>query len=253
MRINRQTLYLIIGAVLISLSAVVCAVAQTKKTPRPPQEESQEEGKSRAAPAPAASTTPAAGKEEGVRYSYEFSQPEFFVRHILIEHDAAGRGRVTFERKQDIEPLVEPLNLSAAALERITARWEALRFMESETNYQAEKQFPHLGTTRLRMSRGDRTRVAEFNWTADRDAGTLASEYRRVADQTMFVFEITVSRENQPLEAPKLLARLDTLLSRGGLSDPHQLVPLLRDLNTDERIPLIARNHAGRLLKKIEK
>jgi hypothetical protein len=42
-------------------------------------------------------------------------------------------------------------------------------------------------------------------------------------------------------------------LTRGELSDPYQLVPLLKDLLTDERIPLIARNHAGRLLKKIEK
>jgi len=30
-------------------------------------------------------------------------------------------------------------------------------------------------------------------------------------------------------------------------------VPLLRDLITDEHVPLIARNHASRLLKRIEK
>jgi uncharacterized protein (UPF0147 family) len=30
------------------------------------------------------------------------------------------------------------------------------------------------------------------------------------------------------------------------------LVPLLKDISTDEHLPLIARNHALRLLKKIE-
>ena len=33
----------------------------------------------------------------------------------------------------------------------------------------------------------------------------------------------------------------------------HQLIPLIRDLSTDERLPLMARNHAGRILKKLEK
>jgi hypothetical protein len=46
---------------------------------------------------------------------------------------------------------------------------------------------------------------------------------------------------------------LESLLKRDGLSDPHQLIPLLKDLSTDEHLPLIARNHALRLLKKIEK
>jgi len=30
-------------------------------------------------------------------------------------------------------------------------------------------------------------------------------------------------------------------------------VPLLKDISTDEHLPLIARNHALRLIKKIEK
>ena len=46
---------------------------------------------------------------------------------------------------------------------------------------------------------------------------------------------------------------MDTLITRNGLSDPSQLVPLLTELSTDEHIPLIARNHAGRILKKLEK
>jgi len=44
---------------------------------------------------------------------------------------------------------------------------------------------------------------------------------------------------------------MESLIKRNGLSDPEQLLPLLQDLSTDERVPLIARNHALRIVKKI--
>jgi hypothetical protein len=237
-------------AALLVLGAAVCATAQVTHAVKQNARE-----KSSAPPPPADQETHSedAAATGDVTYSYEFRQPDFIVSRILVEHDASGRGHVSFERKGNTEMIVEPFELSASALARIRALWDALRFLDSEEEYQSDKQFPHLGTMRLGMKRGARERTVEFNWTSNHDAAALASEYRRAADQTIFIFDITVARESQPLEAPKLMDRLDHLLSNGGLSDPQQLVALLRDLNTDERIPLIARNHAGRLLKKIEK
>jgi hypothetical protein len=46
---------------------------------------------------------------------------------------------------------------------------------------------------------------------------------------------------------------LDSLLRRNEISDPPQMLPMLKELSNDERIPLIARNHAKRLVEKIEK
>lgn len=194
-----------------------------------------------------------APEADGVRYVYEFKQPESNVLRILIEHDASGRGQITFERRVDTEPITDPIELSPAALGRINALWETLRFLDTDTSYQAVKQFPHLGTTRLQMSHGKRQRSAEFNWTDDAAAAELSKEYHRAAEQAMLVFEINISLENQPLEIPKLLTRFERLIEIKGLSDPLQLVPFLRSLETDERVPLIARNHALRLLKKLEK
>jgi len=234
-------------AALLFLSAVICVAAQDQKAVKQNTREDE------------ATTSSSAEQREETRdaapasYSYEFEQPEFIVHHIIVEHDGGGRGRVSFKRKGNEETFVEPLELSASALMRITALWDALGFLDSTETYQGMRQYPGMGTVRLSMKRGTRERTTEFNWTTNRDASALANEYRRAADQTMFVFDITVARENQPLEAPKLMDHLDRLLSRDGLSDPHQLVALLRDLHTDERIPLIARNHAGRLLKKIDK
>jgi hypothetical protein len=189
---------------------------------------------------------------EPAQYSYEFRQPKFLITHILIEHDAGGRGQITFERK-DGEPIVDPIEVSSAAIVRIRGLWDALHFLDSDRSYQAEKDYPHLGTMRLEMKQGTRQRVSEFNWTSDKDAFDLVTEYKRIANQAIFVFDITLARENQPLESPKLMQQLDDYLRRGEISDPPGLLPLLRELSTDERIPLMARNHATRLLKKVEK
>ena len=190
---------------------------------------------------------------DATRYSYEFNQPQFVISHIVVEHDALGRGKITFQRKGEEVPIVEPVELSTGALGRLFGLWTELKFLDSNENYQASKQFPHLGTYRLHMDDGQRRRTAEFNWSDNKPAWALANEYRRVSDQAIFVFDIKLAREMQPLNTPQLMNQLEMYLTRDSLSDPYQLVPLLKDLRTDEHIPLIARNHADRLLKKIEK
>ena len=234
-----------IGAALLILGAAIFGVlsAQTPADPR----------------SNAPQNNPGARREENkkppdtTKYSYEFTQPQFYIRHILIEHDATGRGKITFERLGEDTAIVEPIELSTGALGRIFSLWATLGFLDSTENYQSAKQFAHLGTMRLVMEQGTRKRTAEFNWTNNKDAFALVNEYRRVADQAIFVFDMSIARENQPLNAPKLMELLESLLNRNELSDPYQLVPLLREITTDEHLPLIARNHAGRLLKRIEK
>ncbi len=233
-------LYTLIAALLV-LSAAIAAAGQNKTAQRPDATVTSTQ----------ANTDIKAA--EDVRYTYEFKQPQFQVPRILIEHDAAGRGRISFERKNVSETFTEKVELSPEALKRISLLWDALRFLDSNTEYQSEKQFPHQGTQLISMQQGTRHRTAEFNWTNDRNAFLLVAEYRRIADQALFIFDINIARQSDPLGTPRLLKNLDSLLTRNALSDPHQIIPLLRDITTDERLPLIARNQAGRLLKKIEK
>jgi len=187
------------------------------------------------------------------RYSYEFTKAEFVIRHILIEHDALGRGKITFERRGEDTPIVEPIELSISALGRVLGLWTGLRFLDSNENYQTAKSFAHLGTYKLRMDDSKRQRTAEFNWSNNKEAWTLTNEYRRVSDQAILIFNLQLAREMQPLDTPRLLNEMEMQLTRDGLSDPYQLVPLLKELKIDDHIPLIARNHADRILKKIEK
>ena len=228
-------------AALLILSAAIFTYAQdapSKHNTRPSQ----------SAATPAVITE---NKKEAVTYTYEFSQPKFVIKHIVLEHDANGRGTVTFERLNEETPIVEPLQLSPAALARINSAWQSLQFLDSNTDYQSDKQFPHLGTMRIGMEQGTRKRFAEFNWTNNTDASTLINEYRRAADQAILIFDISIARENRPLDAPKLMEVMESYIKRDGLSDPEQLLPLLQDLSTDEHVPLIARNHALRIMKKI--
>ena len=232
-------------AALILLSAAISIYGQgqseTKHNQRPSQATT------------AATAISNNNSADPVKYTYEFSQPKFYVKHILLEHDANGRGTVTFERLNEDVSVTEPLQLSPAALARINTAWQALQFLDSSADYQADKQFPHLGTMRIGMQRGEQKRVAEFNWTNNTDASALANEYRKAADQAILIFDISVARQNQPLNAPKLMEAMESLLKRNALSDAQQLLPLLNELSTDERVPLIARNHAQRLIKKIQK
>jgi len=245
---KRKSLTQGLPAALLVLGAAIFTFAQDPNATKPnvrPHQPTQATSSS-ASPAPTANT-----KSEPVKYTYEFTQPKFVVKHIVLEHDAAGRGTVTFERLNEDVPIVEKIELSPAALGRINAAWHGLRFLDSNTDYQSDKQFPHLGTMRIGIEEGTRKRVAEFNWTNNSDASTLINEYRRAADQAILIFDIGVARENQPLNAPKLMEVMESMMKRDALSDPQQLLPLLDDLSTDEHVPLIARNHALRLIKKI--
>ncbi|MDQ1524916.1 MAG: hypothetical protein QOE47_2840 [Pyrinomonadaceae bacterium] len=282
---------LLVAALLIqsaAIDATAAAAAQSKKNAKRPAAATGASGVSKSTPAqssgatPDVTPTPAPGKANrreatpapspaaktneakadapaaaatttAVRYSYEFNQPSFNIRRVLIEHDAEGRGQITFARKDSEELFTDPLQISPAALARLLAAWDSLKFLDSDTNYQDEKQFPHLGTMTLRMKHGTRERKAEFNWTHDESASALVKEYRGIGEQQLFVFDVTLARQYQPSDTVKLFKRLESLLGRNELSDTAPLIPLLRDLSTDERIPLMARNHATRLLKKIEK
>ncbi len=146
---------------------------------------------------PAASVAqPKETVKDSTRYSYEFTQPEFLIKHIVIEHDVSGHGQIRFVQRTEETHVEEPLQLSPAAMGRILALWEALRFLDSTESYQTDRQYAHLGTMRLKMERDTRQRTAEFNWTNDTNASALVNEYRRAADQAILVFDLSVARES---------------------------------------------------------
>jgi hypothetical protein len=195
----------------------------------------------------------AAGKPFVPAYHYEFTQPEFVVSKIIIEHDEGGKGKISFAKKGDDDLISDPIQLSDKTLEKITEILGALNFLASNENYQYEKDFSHLGTIIFRLTRDGKTRSTTFNWTQNKDAKLLMDEYRKISNQFIWMFDISLARENQPLESPNLMDSLASMIRRNEISDPKQMAPFLQSLINDERMPLIARNHAGKLVKQLEK
>jgi len=201
---------------------------------------------------PQASDLPPA-ESKGPKYRYEFTQPDFVVSHIVIEHDDAGKGTIRFKRSSLGEELSEPIVVSAASLEKLRAAFHALNFLDSTENYQFERDFSNMGNVAITLRHDGRERTAKYNWTSNSHAKLLMDEYRRIANQLVWVFDFNLARENQPLETPKLVDSLDGLLKRNEISDPHQMLPFLTAISNDERVPLIGRNRAGKIVKQIEK
>src|SRR5437867_1307987 len=162
----RRAIPNLLSPVLIILSIAVVSLAQdstkTNERPQAPAQSTQRREENRHQPDPS-------------RYSWEFKQPAFFVSHILIEHDALGRGKITFEQKGEDTPIVEPIELSTSTLGRIFGLWSDLRFLDSTESYQSAKSFAHLGTYSLHWDDGQRRRTAEFNWSDNKDAWRLAN------------------------------------------------------------------------------
>src|SRR5260370_41149244 len=98
----------LILAALVILSAAICHAQnqpQTKRNDRPPE---------------TGATTPPRQENkkppDPTRYSWELPKPEFLVSHIVVEHDAGGRGKITFWHPGEATPIVEPIALSITAL-----------------------------------------------------------------------------------------------------------------------------------------
>ena len=235
------------------------ADAQAKRNSRPPDAAvpvatpTPAEPKKNTRPVKDTSATPARAAAKEPLYRYEFTQPDFVVSHIVIEHDDAGRGTISFEKRHSDETITEPIELSASTLERLKTAFTAMNFLDSTEEYQFERDFAHMGNIAITLKKAGRERTAEYNWTSNPDAKTLMDEYRRISNQFVWMFDFNLARENQPLETPRLVESFDSLLKRNEIADPHQMLPFLQALSNDERVPLIGRNRAGKIAKQIEK
>lgn len=249
-----KSFLVIFGLIFVSVSISFAQSTPEKKNDRDVKTPEQERSstKKNARPADDKEKTKTFAAETPV-YFYEFSRPGFQFSKVLIEHDENGKGRITFLKKGFEEDITDPLELSSSTLEKLKTHWEALNFLDSTENYQFEKDYSHLGTIKIMMKKKGRERTAEFNWTQQENAKALMDEYRKISNQHIWMFDINVSRENQPLESPRMMNNLDMLLRRNEIADASQMIPFLKGLSDDERIPLISRNHATRLVKKIEK
>lgn len=242
------------GSATFSLVAQVKPQAEVKKaitTPTPTPEPKQTLKKNER---PNSSVKPIEESHASTTlYSYEFVRPGFVLSPVKITHDETGKGSISFKKLQYGEEITDPIELSPVTLERLNASFTALNFIGSSENYQYEKDFTHLGNITISLRKGKLERTAKFNWTSNKDAKILMDEYRKISWEYVWRFEIELAREHQQLLAPGLMSELESYLRRDEISDPPHLIPFLKTLTSDERVPLMARNRATDAIAQIEK
>jgi hypothetical protein len=184
---------------------------------------------------------------------YKFENPRFYEPLIEVDLAADGSGVLRFKRGESDEILDRKFKVMPATLDRILHLYEAVRFLESGEQYQDKKDFSHLGWVSLTARAGARERKARFNYTTQPEIRELAEIFRGLATQEMHLFDIDTAQRYQPLDLPKRLEVLENDLKLERVTEPEQLLAVLKEISGDDTQPLIARNHATRIIDKIKK
>jgi hypothetical protein len=192
------------------------------------------------------------GESSTVRYHYLFENERFTTPLQEVVFDGKGRGKFRFIRKGGDE-IVNKLELSPTLLAQIQSLFDSLNFIEGNEGYQHKKDFSHLGKMTITMVRSGRERSTSFNYTDNQTMSRLVDVFRNIAIQETRVFEIETVRSTDPISTPAQMRLLENELKSNHIADPQRIVPILREIKTDESVPLIARNHAERLLQMIKK
>lgn len=194
----------------------------------------------------------AAGAGE-MSFTYKFENQRFYIRLIEVDVDSAGSGVVRFTRGESDEVLDCKFKLLPETLARIRKLFDASGFLTSETDYQARKDFSHLGWTTLGARQGSNERSTRFNYTTNLPIEALSSIFRGIASQEMTLFDIDNAQRYQPLDLPKQLETLENDLRLERITEPQRILAKLKEIEGDDSQPLIARNQARRIIEAIKK
>jgi hypothetical protein len=233
----------------VTAATVTTPVPKSEPTPQATPEVGKKNGRPEQA-----NGVQVAAKVYTPMYVYTFERPGFTWSSIRIEHDDSGKGRAWFRHDGEDESLDDPIEIPAVTMDFLKKAYADLDFLNSTQDYQyPARDYSHMGNVTITLSRDGRTRTAKFNWTEVKSAKFLMDMYRAISNEAIWKFEITSARDNQPLLTPGLVDQLDGYLQRNEIADPPHLVGFLTQLSTDERLPLIARNHLTRIVAKISK
>ncbi|MDQ3012266.1 MAG: hypothetical protein M3X11_16350 [Acidobacteriota bacterium] len=199
-----------------------------------------------------AKTALSGNNSNATRFYFLFENDRFTTPLQEIEFDGEGQGKFRFKRKEQDE-IVNKLIVSAALRDQIQSLFSELNFLSGNEDYQHKKDFSHLGTVTIGLARGGKERMAKFNYTTNSALSQLRDIFQNIATQETRIFEMEAVRANDPISMPAQMRLLDNELHSKHIADPQRFVPMLQDMKLDESVPLIARNHAERILQMIKK
>ncbi len=186
-------------------------------------------------------------------FSYKFDGARFPLRLIEIDLGPDGAGELRFTRGESDEVVDCKVKLLPATTARIRNLFEVSDFLASNTEYQDKRDFKHMGWITLGAKQGTRERKVRFNYTLNPHMKELEEIFRGIASQEISLFDIENAERYQPLDVPKQLEMLENDLKLVRIAEPARLLTALNEIAGDDSQPLIARNHAKRIVEAIKK
>jgi hypothetical protein len=188
-----------------------------------------------------------------VGFGYKFENPRFYIPLIEVSLNLDGSGEVRFRRGESDEILDLKLKLLPATIARIRQLVSDLRFLTSNEDYQADKDFSHLGWVTISVRDGERERKARFNYTTNVEMKEMMDIFRGLATQAIHLFDLDLAARYQPLDLPRQVETVENDLRLGYIAEPEQMLGPLGDISSNDSLPLIARNKAKRIVTDITK
>jgi len=192
-------------------------------------------------------------KPADMKFGYKFENQRFYIPLIEIDLNAKGEGELRFKRGESDEIIDLKLKLLPETVTRIRELYDKARFLETDENYQDKRDHSNLGWVTLTLSAGERQRSARFNYTPNLDIKQVAEIFRALANQHTDLFDIETALQYQPLDVPGKIEVLESDLKLERIAEPLQLIATLQEIAKNDTAPLIARNHAKRIIEAIEK
>jgi len=194
-----------------------------------------------------------APRPAGLSFAYKFENARFYIPLLEIDLAADGGGELRFKRGESDEILDLKFKLMPSTLTRVRQLCAGTQFLTSDAEYQDKKDFSHLGWISISARQGELSRTVRFNYTMNVEIRELADIFRAIATQEIHVFDMETAQRYQPLDLPGRLEAVENDLRLERLAEPERMLGPLREIAGDDTQPLIARNHATRIIDGIKK
>jgi hypothetical protein len=191
--------------------------------------------------------------KSGMAFTYRFENTRFYIPVIDLQINADRGSKLSFKQGESDDTIDQAFTLAPETMDKLLDLITRSKFMESNEDYQSKKDFSHLGWITITATEGQRRRTIKFNYSQNKDVANLADIFRAIATQWIDIFHVKVAVEHQPLDLPAQLDALENDLQLERLAEPEQVARILRDISQDDTLPLIARNHADRIISAIHK
>src|SRR5215510_12330877 len=116
-------------------------------------------------------------------FSYKFENRRFYIPLIQIDLDADRSGRLHFMRGESDDVIDRKFKILPSTMARIVRLVDTTGFLDSKEDYQAKKDFSHLGWMTITARQGERERTVRFNYTTNQDVALLAEVFQGIATQ----------------------------------------------------------------------